>query len=342
MPQRAGEVKASFHRHGGFTWVLQTRSIRRPIILGYRMPLIQVNARDETLDWDPAEVVAALAASPTAPVIVMIHGYKFLPGDPVHCPHTHILALQPTRESFKAVSWPRRLGVGRPGDGPEPICIAFGWSARGAVWQAWRQSDRAAAALATLVTALSAAHPGRKVHIIAHSMGARVALGAMRHVARGAIGRVVLMAGAALRSDAAAALDSPAGATAEVINITSRGNDLFDLLLQLALWTPARTLGAGLARPQPNWVDIQIDAPGVLVGLRGLGLRIAPPNVRICHWSGYLRPGLFGLYRRYLAQPETLPLSALAAALPRQRPRRFPWLTAPPRTKGPGGAASPA
>ena len=46
------------------------------------------------------------------------------------------------------------------------------------------------------------------------------------------------------------------------------------------------------------------------------GAQIAPPTARICHWSGYTRPGALGFYNRLLRDPARVPLSALQAPLP--------------------------
>lgn len=292
------------------------------------MPLHQVNVIHDRLDTSSDTVARWLAAAPGAPVVVMIHGMKFLPHDPDHCPHTHILSMSPTPGCARAVSWPAHLGIGRSGASPEPICIAFGWPARGSVWRAWRQSARAAGALATLLRLLHRADPHRTTGILAHSMGARLALAALPQLPRGAVSRLVLLAGAAFLGDATRAVASPAGQAAEFLNVTSRENDLFDILLETLLLAPERTVGAGLKTPHPNWTDLQIDDAASRRALSGLGFPTAAPTRRICHWSGYLRPGLFPLYRAFLTRPDTLPLSVLARAQPRRRRHRFGRLAA--------------
>ena len=67
------------------------------------MALVQVNVQDALIvPADTAagpvetQLAAALAAlRPGAPVVVMIHGYRFSPSVDRHSPHRHILALDP-------------------------------------------------------------------------------------------------------------------------------------------------------------------------------------------------------------------------------------------------------
>ncbi|MBN8194837.1 hypothetical protein JI667_22320, partial [Bacillus sp. NTK074B] len=78
-----------------------------------------------------------------------------------------------------------------------------------------------------------------------------------------------------------------------------------------------------------NWLDIQIDHAATVAGLRSLGLPLAAPPLRICHFSVYLRPGVFRLYRRLLHDREGLTLAQLRAALsetPDPRWSRLPRL----------------
>ncbi|MEC9102756.1 MAG: alpha/beta hydrolase, partial [Pseudomonadota bacterium] len=103
----------------------------------------------------------------TGPVIVMIHGYRFAPGDARHCPHDHILSLRPDHRCRKALSWPRGLGGDGTGDS---LGIAFGWPARGAFRKAYTRADQAGLALARLITLLRGQSPGRPVHVMAHSL----------------------------------------------------------------------------------------------------------------------------------------------------------------------------
>ena len=301
------------------------------------MPLISVNAEgSEVVPVEPgaplAERIAnALAsAAPDMPVVLMIHGFRFAPEFPFSNPHTHILALEPSQNCWKAISWPRHLGFGRSAD--EGLAIGFGWRANGTIWAAYREAARAGVALAGLIGQIQDIVPGRRVDVVAHSLGARVLLSALPLLAAGSVGRVILMAGAEFQSLAEAAIRTPAGATAEFLNITTRENDLFDLALEAlvaALRPGDRALGQGLAAPAPHWLDVQVDQAETLEALMRLGHRIAPPHRRVCHWSAYLRPGLFALYRALLTGPQSLPLNQLRAHLPPVSEPRWSRLFAP-------------
>jgi pimeloyl-ACP methyl ester carboxylesterase len=279
------------------------------------MPIIHVNAGDR--------LPCTLSLDECGPVIIMVHGFKYAPGHVTECPHRHIFALDPARDCFKVVSWPRGLGFdGRaPGEG---LAIGFGWNARGSPWRAYGEAARAGQALADLVSAVRRRAPHRPVHAIAHSFGARVVLAALAHLAPGALGRIILLAGAEFGHNAGAALDTPAGRAAEIVNVTTRENDLYDALLEWLMPAPARgdrSLGLAL-RPGANVLTLQLDDGDTLAALGRAGFDIAPPTARICHWSPYTRAGALPFYARLLREPEHLTLAQLRAALPgRATPR---------------------
>lgn len=282
---------------------------------------------------------------PAAPIIVMVHGYKYDPASPDHVPHDHIFGMRPATGRFsRRMSWPRHLGVGAVG-GDEPLCIGFGWPARGSIWKAWKRSARAAQALAQLLDHI-AFLTGRPTHVIGHSLGARVALRAMAVTRPGSVGRVISLAGGALRSEALRAMDAPGGAGAEVVNVVSRENDVFDAMLELVVGLPDRTVGSGLGQRHVRWLDIQIDHDETRAGLARMGYEVSGADLSICHWSVYLRPGLFPLYRALMDDPRRMPLALIAAHLPddtqprwtrlweqvsRARPFRGPGKAAPGR-----------
>lgn len=295
------------------------------------MPVVKVDA-DRAL---PEGLIAAARALPRhAPVIVMIHGYRYSPATARCDPHRHILSLDPDPAHRRVPSWPRALGFGS--DAPdEGLALAFGWEARGMLGQAYARAGDAGRAAAAAASAL-ANQAGRPVALIGHSLGARVALQALHHADPGSVGRIVLLTGAEFRNTAAAALDSPAGRRAEVLNITSRENDPFDFAMELWLDRGRRqALGFGLERPAGNWLDVQIDDPATLAALDRLGFPTDRPSLRLSHWSPYLRRGLFDFYRTAMAQPWALPLSLLRARLPgRIQPRWSRLLAAPAQLGG--------
>lgn len=279
------------------------------------MPMLRITVieNEARLHGGTAPLLPALAdalATDSGPVTIMVHGYKYQPGHPVHCPHASLMSPAPRAKDRRVVSWPDRLGLqGR-------VAISFGWQARGSIWAAHRRAALAGEALAALVREVRRLAPRRPVNVIAHSLGARVALAAVRAGAAGAITRAVLLAAAEYGAVARHTLDSARGCRTQVLNVTSRENDLFDFMLERLL-PPThlgdRMLGHG-GVDLPQMVTLQLDDKQSLAALRRLGFPIAPPERLICHWSPYLREGVFPLYRAILSG--TLPLDDLRAVLP--------------------------
>jgi pimeloyl-ACP methyl ester carboxylesterase len=292
------------------------------------MPILRVNANGLAPQLaEPAlgqlPLHDALKRHVTAgPVLIMLHGYRYSLSNEQSSPHEHIMKDGADQPLDIVQNWPHQLGYGT-GTTDQGLCIAFGWEASGTIWRAHREAGRAGVALASLIKTLSSLGAG-PVNIIAHSLGARVALSALPDLAPGVIGQMILLTGAELRSTAEAALMCPAGRTARVLNVISRENDIFDFIYEWLLAPHrlgARALGAGLALP--HCVTAQIDHAGHLAGLRKLGFDVSPATRRMCHWSSYLRPGLFALYRAFLDPDTALDLADLRRALPGTLTRRW-------------------
>jgi pimeloyl-ACP methyl ester carboxylesterase len=284
------------------------------------MALLSITAGDT--DRDRAALVPALSALPAgAAVTVMIHGYRFCPDTPAHDPHRHILSLAPRRDCWKAVSWPRHLHLDRPGTG---LGLGYGWRARG------RLADVAARAfdtgddLARLLRLIRDVRGDVHVNLMAHSLGSRVALAALSALPAGHVDRMILLSGAEYRDLARAAMTSPAGRKVEVLNVTSGENAPFDALFRLCVPAPRLAdwpLSAGLPGV-PGWTDLRVDCPRTLAALRRMGLPTRAPHTRVCHWSTYLRPGLFRLYRAVCDPRQANVLDRITRALPTDAPSR--------------------
>lgn len=231
----------------------------------------------------------------------MIHGYRHEPGHPQECPHDHILSASPNTLDPRVISWPAALGL----DGAQAMGIGFGWPARGSIWGAYARAGDAGRQLAQLVDVLPNDRP---VHIIGHSLGARVTLRAVSLLPHARVQRVILLAGAELRRPARRAAARADGTA--IINICTRDNWFFDAGLG---WIIAAGLDAGLGRglghALPHWHDLHIDEPATRASLAAAGHAVAPARLRMCHWSSYLRPGAFDLYRALLTGQ--LPLAVL-------------------------------
>ncbi|WP_417725474.1 hypothetical protein [Salipiger sp.] len=294
------------------------------------MPLIQVDARDTfpALHASPAPLLPALRhvlngpACGSGAVTIMVHGFSYQPGLPGHCPHDSLLSLAPRRTGPRLASWPQHLGFGR-GARNEGLAIGFGWQARGSIWQAHAECTRAGHQLARLAESVKRLAPDRPLHVVGHSLGARVALCALAGAEAGSFDRLILMTPADHAANAAAALASPAGRGVEVLHVASGENLVFDQLLQRLVPPPVpgdRIMGLD-PDPLPNLARLRIDCAETLAALRHAGFPVAPPLRRICHRSPYLRPGLFPLYRAFLAgAPDLAALRRMLA--PRARTRR--------------------
>jgi pimeloyl-ACP methyl ester carboxylesterase len=284
------------------------------------MPLLRINATSQGLVLH--ETAQKLRPSDLAcdnqrgPVIVMLHGYKYAPGLPNHCPHEKIFGNTET-------GWPLALGFGQKRSA-EGLAIAFGWHARGSLIQAHARASALGEALAAALRMLRSRNASRAVHVIAHSLGSEIALSALQYLPADSVNRIVLLTGASYTSHAEAMMDTPAGRTAEVFNITSRENDLFDMAFErlIRATSPAdAAIGQGLS--SPNAMNLQLDCPETLAVLSRLGLPVAGPRRRVCHWSSYTRPGVMALYARLLRAPASLPLSRFEALLPASQAPRW-------------------
>jgi pimeloyl-ACP methyl ester carboxylesterase len=251
-----------------------------------------------------------------------VHGYKYAPGSGATCPHAGLFARQSRVANPRVISWPRHLQTAGP-------VIGFGWPARGGLRDVYRRAPRAGMALAQLVRDLRRVAPDRPVHVLSHSMGARVALAALPHLPSGALQTLLLLAAAEFRSVAAARLESPAGLAADVWHVTSGENALYDMLFTRGIGAPQRGDRALGTAALEGLTPIVLDDAATLARLARLGHRIAPPARRVCHWSPYLRGGVFGLYsamlrgdlaadrlRRQLAAPAPARAAEKLASLP--------------------------
>ncbi len=298
------------------------------------MALIRINAQGETpvIHGSPHPVASILkqTKSTDGPVIVMTHGYKFAPNQGSNCPHRDILSLPPEGGTGIASQWPYQLGFGQ-GNQAEGLAIAFGWDARCALWQAHHRAKLAGKALAKVLSRVHQQSPQRPIHVLTHSMGVEVILESLLHAPPGAVDRIISMTGATYQGRLIAALTSPSGRQAELINITSRENDIFDFLYERMV-APAvpgdRVIGHGVNLR--NVLTLQLDCPKTLKQIARLGQIIAPPQRRICHWSTYMRPGTMPFYQDLLRNREKLTLDLLRSGLPEAPAPRWSRLFARP------------
>ena len=290
------------------------------------MPLLRINATSSGLSLHDmkrpvARRLSEMASQP-GPAILMLHGYKYAPSSQNHCPHSKIFAAG-------ARGWPAQLGFGGAHD--EGLGIAFGWYARGALRAAHDRAAQQGETLAMIVALLRAHRPDRPVHVIAHSLGSEAALSALPHLPRGAIDRMILLTGASFAKQARARLDSPAGRSVEILNVTSRENDLFDAVFERIIRSQApgdHAIGQGIQAP--NVLNLQLDCARTAASLARFGYPLGPSERRVCHWSSYKRQGIMAFYADFLRNPGGLSMARLAAQLPQEAAPRWSRLFSRP------------
>jgi len=299
------------------------------------MPILRLNAGSEglVLNDSPASALSAIsrAACGTGPVMVLIHGFKYDPDSTSCSPHASIFGTAPHQNGDVTTQWPRHLGFGSRNI-EEGLAIAFAWRARGNLWRAERSARMAGRHLAQVIALIRLRAPERPIHVISHSMGSEVIFEALNALPAGAVQRIVALSGATYASRALAAMQTPAGRTAELFNITSRENDVFDFMYERLIAPPVRGDWAmGIGIDLPNVVNIQLDCPRTLAALTRFGAHVAPPGRRICHWSSYTRPGVLGFYARALRAPHAVPLPALRRLMPESMAPRWSRMFVRPR-----------
>ncbi len=276
------------------------------------MPHLSISA--EGCQWRHAGTATplgdALAALPAPdPVVILIHGYRYRPGHATCDPHRLILSRD-DGPGAGDISWPHHLGIR---DDRGALSIGFGWNGLGTLRQAREEAGRAGLALAALIRRIRTLSPGRRVNVMAHSLGAKVLLAALPALEPGDIVRAVLLFPALLARETMAAAALRAATGMEVIRVTSRENLLFDLIgAALAAGGRDGPVSPRVTGALPGWADLPIDCTATLAHLAATGFPIATRQRRVCHWSSYLRPGIFALYRALVIARDPLPLAALS------------------------------
>ena len=250
-----------------------------------------------------------------APIVILLHGYRYSPRCRYRDAHKLIFAERHRTDRPRriSVSWPSSLGYAPETGGPG-LCLPISWDARGGLRDVYCRAEEAGRQLAELLDHLAELDPLRPVHLMAHSLGARVALTAVAEAQSPLVRKLILLAPAAFRSQAIRALTSRGGAEMEVLQVSPAENRVFDLLLSRALGT-GRSDGPTLGRAEilaVNWVRLGVDTEEDLAHLGDLGFVIGARTSRVCHWSAYLRPGLMSLYSACLSGAGIESFSSLA------------------------------
>lgn len=285
-----------------------------------------------------ADVAAALAQDlarvpEAAPVVILIHGYRFDPCDHAADPHRTLFAFEPPVGARKVRSWPRGLGFSAD-RGEDGLCIGFGWPAsaghlaslvstgRTGFARIYDAAPAFGAHLAELIGLIRRLAPGRRVDLLAHSLGARVALSSLPHLAV-TPERIILLGAAEFDGRVLETLERlPARGTPQFYNITARANDPYDAIFET--FAPRRSwrdraIGHGLGTAVDCWLDLQIDRGDVTAWINQRGIPLSAARTRFCHWSFYTRRGAFELYQAILRRRAGWDIPSL---------RRMPCFTA--------------
>lgn len=305
------------------------------------MSIFPVSAQDGVLrasdapDTEPRLPLAnALSqTAPGTPVMILVHGYSHHPHLAKADPSRHIYATHTRRAG--APSWPLALGYGPTASG-DGLCIPFAWPGRvdaaatllqrlNRFSTIYARAHDTARDLARLITWITEIAPDRPVLLLAHSLGARCVLTALRHLPADSVARVVLLGAAAFASETTQTLKTaPAAKTARFFNIIARQNDLYDLafewLAPRSTWTD-RALGRGLTHPPGNWLDIQLDHPDIRATLARHGIGLATTAPTISHTEFYLRPGAMQFYRHLLCKADNTAIADLRRDLDQITPQ---------------------
>lgn len=315
--------------------------------MGVRATADGLRASDSSV---PLDALDGLLAGGDGPVAVLVHGYRFHPGRRRYDAEESLFAPVPRGEGARVRSWPAGLGFAED-RGETGLAIGFGWPATAPLFGSILTSGRngfarvyEAAAdygahLAELMARVQTIAPGRRVDILAHSLGARVALAALPRLAE-APGRVILLGAAEYEAAARARLEAVRGARLpQVYNVTTRANDVYDLAFECL--APRRSkaglaLGSGLRDAPPNWLDLQLDHPAVTAWINRQGIALSPPEARVCHWSFYTRPGALAVYAAILRRRPGWDIGTLrrVRCLGESEPR---WSRLVPGRRGAGG-----
>jgi len=271
------------------------------------MPVLRLNIFEgqihcpEATDVPLRNVVAERleALGPRDPVVILLHGYRYSPLCRFNDAHKLIFCERHRTEGPRrfSVSWPSALGFA-PGQDRRGLCMPVSWDAKGPLRDVYHRAEEVGRQMADLLDLLAELEPGRPVHLMAHSLGARVALAAISVARCPVVRRLILLAPAEFGTKAELALQSRGGEAMEVLQVSPVENRFFDLLLSRGLGLyrgSGPTIGGGGVSAR-NWARLRIDTKEDLAQLAKMGFPVGSRTSRICHWSAYLRPGLMSLY----------------------------------------------
>lgn len=262
-----------------------------------------------------------------APIVVMVHGYKYHPEIAATNPHELLFSTEPKAKCHRTVSWPRGLGFSEMSR-DDGLAIGFGWEGVASDFQTpffgfgqvYIQARRAGGNLARLLNWIAELAPGRRVDIVAHSLGASVTLTALARLKPAILGRIILMGAAEFDAVAARRIaESQNGQNVEIFNLCSRENVVVDRLFEF--FAPGRERGLSIGRGHnsygPNWLNVHLDDPQTVQSLAQFGAPVHLPKklAYVDHWAFYTRAGVLHFYQKLLRERTEWRMSDLKRTL---------------------------
>lgn len=252
------------------------------------------------------------------PMVVLINGFNFNPGDDNDDnPHRGLFGKQWRPHLSRLPD----IAAGRTD------LLAFGWFSAEMSLRSWLRAwmngrynpyrwgwdlaEKAAGVLASVI----GWDPGLDdpidprptlppVDLIAHSLGARLALGVLRQVQPGRVRRVLLLNGAEYSQTGKVVA---AYSRAQVLNIVVRADDVLAMLGRV--FAPERFVAKvvgrdGIIGPPRHWADVVLDDPLVKQRAAAAGwpdVEGNAPQSRWDHWFSYTHAPNWALFSSFLA-----------------------------------------
>ena len=168
----------------------------------------------------------------------------------------------------------------------------------------WELAGKAGGILAKMIAARLAADDGAEICIVAHSMGARVALSALTQLPRSAVKRVLLLNGSEYSQTAKVV---SLYTNSDVLNVVVKADDVLSKLG--SIFAPEEFIEnvvgqSGLCDPPHTWLDICLDNTGVKEKTRAggyLDLCGDNPDSIGDHWYSYTHEPNWFLFRDFLS-----------------------------------------
>ncbi|MEM7243128.1 MAG: hypothetical protein AAF429_13175 [Pseudomonadota bacterium] len=212
----------------------------------------------------------AAGADAAHPMVMMIHGQGFDPGIRRADPYRTIFAYDPygdrIADYWRLQSWVHRFkdAAAAPANA---LMIGYGWQACAPDFvtsanlnEVARKAVTEAQFFSQFICRLRQMAPKRRLHVLAHGLGAKVVLRALEQTPNMRIDRLVMLDAVALISDGLLAMNAKAGHKTALYNIYDRPTTrmrFFDKYCEKA-GPLDHVLGFGFPFQRHRWVDVPL------------------------------------------------------------------------------------